>query len=205
MGTKTFFVTQVYHDKIEWNKPSQKNEELIKEVFKISEIDEDGLAWSETRYFGGYTSYSSYNRLQEFSSNFKELEDMIRPHLVKYISDLEYDIDPDSLEMSNCWANIMPQGTHHSGHIHPLSVISGTYYLQMPEDSSAIKFEDPRLPMLMNTPSKIEEAKPEHQSFVSVKAKDGDLVLFESYLRHEVPANQSEDDRISISFNFEYK
>ena len=74
----------------------------------------------------------------------------------------------------------------------------------MPEDSPGIKFEDPRLIMQMNTPAKSDDLPEEMQSFVSINAKDGDLVLFESYLRHEVPANQSEDDRISISFNYEY-
>lgn len=179
------------------------NTNIIEEVFKLSEIDEEGLEWCETKYFGGYTSYATYNRLQDFSSTFKELEELIDEHVRKYVTDLNYDIDSENLKMSDCWVNIMPQGTHHSGHIHPLSVISGTYYVQVPEDSQAIKFEDPRMAMLMNTPKKKEDAPIEHQSFVSIPAKDGDVVLFESYQRHEVPANLSEDARISISFNYE--
>lgn len=204
MSTKSLFPSFIYHSKLNESNLESYNSEIIEEVFKLSEIDEEGLEWCETKYFGGYTSYASYNRLQEFSSTFKKLEDSINLHIEKYVSDLQYDIDPSDLKMSDCWVNIMPQGTHHSGHIHPLSVLSGTYYVQVPEDSQAIKFEDPRLAMLMNTPKKKEDAPESHANFVSIPAKDGDVVLFESYQRHEVPANLSEDARISISFNYEY-
>ncbi|MEC9281545.1 MAG: TIGR02466 family protein [Bdellovibrionota bacterium] len=202
MAIRTLFPTQIFHSSIQ---PSQDLvNSLLSDALKIAEIDEVGLEWSEERYFGGYTSYSSYNRLQEFSSSFAELESLIDVSVEKYVEALGYDIEEGTLKMSNCWLNIMPTGTHHSGHIHPNSILSGTFYLQMPEDSPGIKFEDPRLIMQMNTPGKSEDLSEEMQSFVSIKASDGDLVLFESYLRHEVPANQSEDDRISISFNYEY-
>lgn len=202
MAIKTIFPTQIYHESITRNQDFMNG--LLEEVMKISDVDEEGLAWSEERYFGGYTSYSSYNRLQEFSSEFKKLEEKIDIAVEKYVESLHYDLDGATLKMSNCWLNIMPMGTHHSGHIHPHSVISGTFYLQMPEDSPGIKFEDPRLVMQMNSPGKSDDAPEAMQSFVSIKANDGDLVLFESYLRHEVPANPSEDDRISISFNYEF-
>ena len=202
MAIRTIFPTQIFHSSL---KPSQNLvNSLLSDTLKIAEIDEVGLEWSEERYFGGYTSYSSYNRLQEFSSSFADLENLIDQAVEDYVEALGYDIEEGTLKMSNCWVNIMPTGTHHSGHIHPNSILSGTFYLQMPEDSPGIKFEDPRLIMQMNTPPKSDDLPEEMQSFVSINAKDGDLVLFESYLRHEVPANQSEDDRISISFNYEY-
>ncbi|MEM8775697.1 MAG: TIGR02466 family protein, partial [Pseudomonadota bacterium] len=47
-------------------------------------------------------------------------------------------------------------------------------------------------------------APQELQSFVSVAPKPGDVLLWESWLRHEVPMNFSEEDRISISFNYSW-
>lgn len=204
MSSKKLFPSLVYQSSLlpEEADLLSLNQALIEDCFKISEIDEEGLEWCEKNYFGGYTSYASYNQLHKFSSSFEQLKTKIDGHLSKFIEDLEYDIESKGLCMTDCWLNIMPTGTHHSGHIHPHSVISGTYYLQVPEDSPAIKFEDPRLNMMMNAPRKKEEAQTENRNFVSFPATDGELILFESFLRHEVPANLSEDDRISISFNY---
>jgi uncharacterized protein (TIGR02466 family) len=204
MASKRLFPSLVYQSSLIDSEKDlvSLNNSLIDDCFKISEIDEEGLEWCEKNYFGGYTSYASYNQLHNFSSSFEQLKSFIDQHLKHFLSDLQYDIEFESLSMTDCWLNIMPTGTHHSGHIHPHSVISGTYYLQVPEDSPAIKFEDPRLPMMMNAPKKLEEANLENRNFVSIPATEGELILFESFLRHEVPANLSEDDRISISFNY---
>ena len=80
--------------------------------------------------------------------------------------------------------------------------MSGTYYVDVPGNSSAIRFEDPRLPMMMAAPPRRADTPIENRTFVEIKPKTGMLLLWESWLRHEVPANRSEDDRLSISFNF---
>jgi uncharacterized protein (TIGR02466 family) len=106
--------------------------------------------------------------------------------------------------MTTCWANVMHPNAHHSGHIHPLSVISGTYYVSVPAGSPAIKFEDPRLPQLMHSPPRKTRARAENRSFVEVPARPGTLVLFESWLRHEVPLHTGRAPRVSISFNYDW-
>jgi uncharacterized protein (TIGR02466 family) len=72
----------------------------------------------------------------------------------------------------------------------------------MPAGTSALKLEDPRLPMMMHAPLRKKTAPEELQSFVYVKPAVGDVLLWESWLRHEVPMNMAEDDRISVSFNY---
>jgi uncharacterized protein (TIGR02466 family) len=89
-------------------------------------------------------------------------------------------------------------------HIHPLSVISGTYYVKVPKDASGIKFEDPRMDRFMAAPPKKSDAKKANRTSYTINSKPGNLVLFESWLRHEVPASTSEEDRISISFNYDW-
>jgi uncharacterized protein (TIGR02466 family) len=88
----------------------------------------------------------------------------------------------------------MPAGVVHSLHLHPTSFISGTYYVQVPKGAGALKFEDPRLSKMM--------AAPPGRAFVSVPARAGDVILFESWLRHEVPPARYAGERISISFNY---
>jgi uncharacterized protein (TIGR02466 family) len=91
---------------------------------------------------------------------------------------------------------------HHSGHVHPNSIISGTFYVEVPNGSGAIRFEDPRLPLMMSAPPRQKDAPEELQSFVSVEPRPGLLLMWESWLRHEVLAGSGRGERLSISFNF---
>jgi uncharacterized protein (TIGR02466 family) len=119
-----------------------------------------------------------------------------------YARTLELDLEGRELAMTDCWINIMPRRVVHSLHLHPLSTISGTYYVQTPRGAPGIKFEDPRLDRFMAAPPRKPDCRPEHQPWVTVPAAAGKLVLFESWLRHEVPPNPVEAERISISFNY---
>ncbi|MGI9409262.1 MAG: 2OG-Fe(II) oxygenase family protein, partial [Hyphomicrobiaceae bacterium] len=87
------------------------------------------------------------------------------------------------------------------GHIHANSIISGTIYVDVPEGASAIRFEDPRLAMMIAAPPRKTEAALHNQQFVSFEPAPGDVLLWESWLRHEVPVNMAAEDRISASFN----
>jgi uncharacterized protein (TIGR02466 family) len=107
--------------------------------------------------------------------------------------------------MTDCWVNMMPPGTTHGLHLHPLSFISGTYYVRTPKGCPGIKFEDPRLDRFMAAPPRKARVQPHNETFVTYPAEAGNVVLFESWLRHEVPANQVEEERISISFNYGWR
>jgi uncharacterized protein (TIGR02466 family) len=98
--------------------------------------------------------------------------------------------------------NIMYTGCTHPMHIHPHSFISGTYYLDIPRGASAIRFEDPRYGLFMSRPPLKKSAKEQQQTHFSVPTSAGDVVLFESWLRHDVPLHGSKEPRISISFNY---
>ena len=81
-------------------------------------------------------------------------------------------------------------------------MISGTYYVDVPEGSSAIRFEDPRLGLMMAAPPRRPKARPDLRTFVSVTPRTGTVLLWESWLRHEVQMNTASTDRISVSFNY---
>ena len=98
--------------------------------------------------------------------------------------------------------NILEPLGAHSSHFHPKCVISGTFYVSVPPGASAIQFEDPRLPLMMNAPTRTPGARPDRQFYAEVTPARGTLLLWESWLRHEVPTNRSDQPRISISFNY---
>lgn len=183
---------------------SRRNAEILEEIEKIHEMDEKGREWSEKNYPGGYTSYASINRLHHFSTTFADLEKAIDQEVKSYAKSLEMDLQGGKLVMTHLWVNIMPTQVVHSMHIHPLSVISGTYYVQTPKNCSALKFEDPRLVNFMASPPRKPNSRPDNQRFISLKPKAGDLILFESWMRHEVPPNPADEERISLSFNYDW-
>lgn len=179
--------------------------DLKKDILKLSETDHDGQSWSSANYFFGYTSYGSLDQLHLFSSSFEILKKKIDKHVSKFVKELDWDIDPKALHLSKMWANVMPMGTIHTGHIHPLSVVSGTFYVSLPKkDIPALKFEDPRFTQMMAVPPKKKNVKIKNLNFFSYVPKEGDVVLFESWLRHEVCQNNSKELRISVSFNYDW-
>jgi uncharacterized protein (TIGR02466 family) len=201
---KNLFPSPIYYAPLTSTGLKKLNGELLEESLKFSQIDDAGIEWSEKNYRGGYTSYGSISHLHQVSTTFEDLQKHIDKHVRKYIQHLEMDIDPKALKMRTCWVNIMPEGTFHTMHIHPLSVISGSYYVQTPKNCSAIKFEDPRMVNFMASPPRKVKAAESNQRFVELKPQAGNLVLFESWMRHEVPQNLSETERISISFNYDW-
>jgi uncharacterized protein (TIGR02466 family) len=191
------FETSIYQNKI----PFDLND-LKSECLQIKNADIVGQKWSSRHYPEGYTSYGSWDQLHLLSSNFLKLEKKIAFHVSKYTKLLGYDLGRDKLMVNSFWLNIMPPGSQHTAHIHPNSVISGTFYVQVPKGASSIKFEDPRLGYFMNTPRvKITQKYPVPR-FYSIQPKAGQIILFESWLRHEVPRNTTGEPRISVSFNY---
>ncbi len=204
MPTRAWFPTLIYCDRLKKTGLERLNRELVEECHRLRDFDRAGRKWSEKNYPGGYTSYASYNELHHFSSTFTDLEKKIRRHVLAYAAALSLDLRGRSVAMTDCWVNIMPPSAAHGLHLHPLAFISGTYYVQTPPGCPGLKFEDPRLDRFMAAPPKRHDAPEAHRPHITYPAEAGNVVLFESWLRHEVPANRVDSERISISFNYNW-
>ncbi len=202
MTTRSLFPTLIYRHALAGADQRRLNQDLEDECRSLALSDEAGRRWSSRHYLGGYTSYGSLDRLHLVSSLFARLKRRIDPHVRAYARAMHYDLSGLSLDMTDCWANVMPAGVMHSLHLHPTSFVSGTYYVAVPRGAGAIKFEDPRLGLMMATPPRRADAPAAVHAFVSQAAKAGEIVLFESWLRHEVPPARFSGERISISFNY---
>lgn len=204
MPTRAWFPTYLYHEPLLRTGLERFNTELAEECRRIRDYDTAGRKWSAKNYPGGYTSYASLNRLHEFSSTFATLERKITTHVKKFARHLDMDLRGRRIGMSDFWVNIMPEHAAHSLHLHPNSFISGTYYVVTPEGCPGLKFEDPRLDCFMAAPPKTAQARPENKPHITYPAQAGWVLLFESWLRHEVPANRVKAERISVSFNYHW-
>ena len=194
--SESLFVTKLYQGRI------VPPEGLEKTCLAIAAEDKAGRRWSKSHGYGGYTSYASLNDLTRRASIFAELERAIARQVAGFARELQFDLSGCKLKLDSLWINVMNKGAVHTPHIHPHSAISGAYYVTAPTQSGAIRFEDPRLGLMMAAPPRKKAARPENRSFMDVTPKPGLLLQWESWLRHGVEPNAARGRRISVSFNY---
>lgn len=196
------FVTEIYRADLSGQPDFDVFLEEIDDTCRaFADEDEAGQTWSQTKGYLGYTSYASLPDLPARASVFAELKTMIDACVADFADRIDLDLGGRKPKLDSMWINILEPMGHHSGHIHPHSLISGTFYVHVPEGASALRLEDPRLPLMMNAPLR-KPGNPARQTFVPVQPQAGTVLLWESWLRHEVPINMSDDVRISVSFNY---
>lgn len=204
MTIHALFPTRVYSAPLLPRGSQAFNARLLHECRQYQADDVAGQAWSQERYPGGYTSYGSLNRMHTLSPTFAELGRRLQRHVAAFARELEFDLTGRELTLTDCWINVMPRGVTHGLHLHPLSTISGTYYVRTPRGVPGLKLEDPRLDRYMASPPRRNSAAARNQPWVTMPVAVGTVLLFESWLRHEVPPNPVAAERISISFNFNW-
>ena len=168
--------------------------ELAHSIRSLAADDEAGRRWSRDHGYAGYTSYASLNDLPKRDPAISALAKLLAKHATAFASESRFELGRKP-RLDSLWVNLLRSSGHHSGHIHPHSIVSGTFYVEVPPGSGAIRFEDPRLPLMMAAP-------PRADSVVSVEPRPGLLLMWESWLRHEVLAGTGRGERLSISFNF---
>jgi uncharacterized protein (TIGR02466 family) len=169
-------------------------EELAHSIRSLARDDGAGIGWSKDKGYRGYTSYASLDDLPRRDPAFADLAKLLARHAARFAEAAGF-AQSRKPRFDSLWVNLLKSGGCHSGHIHPHSIISGTFYVEVPPASGAIRFEDPRLPLMMAAPSR-------EGTFVTIEPRPGLLLLWESWLRHEVLAGTSKGERLSISFNF---
>jgi uncharacterized protein (TIGR02466 family) len=202
MPIDSLFPSYLYRTKL--SQAAKFNRELAQEIHALEEIDHYGREWSRVHYIGGYSSYSSMCNLHQTSPNFAALEKKLKNHVQKFVKKLNWNLMGRKVEMTTCWANSMGPGTYHTLHVHPSSVLSGVYYVDAPKGSSALKLEDPRMGLLMASPPRKPSAPRSQQNYLLIDPAPGQILIFESWMRHEVPPHRGKQNRLSISFNYEW-
>jgi uncharacterized protein (TIGR02466 family) len=205
MALHTLFPTPVYEASLADRSLAALLAELEEGCRMLAAEDRAGRAWCKEHGYGGYTSYASLDDLPQRATVFDQLRKKLDRHAAAFAEDLQYDLGGGRLRLDSLWVNILKPGAAHTSHIHPHSVLSGTVYVVIPPGASALKFEDPRLPMMMAAPPRRADAPEAAQTFVYLQPQAGTVLMWESWLRHEVPANRAKAERISLSFNYGWR
>jgi uncharacterized protein (TIGR02466 family) len=191
MPVRSLFATRLYEGELE---SPDLLAELAHSIRSLAADDTAGRNWSREHHYPGYTSYASLADLPKRDPAFADLARHLTRHAAAFAKDCGFDL-PRKPRLDSLWVNLLKGSGQHGGHIHPHSIISGTFYIEAPPKSGAIRFEDPRLPLMMAAP-------PRAETFVTVQPRPGLLLMWESWLRHEVLPGRGKGDRLSISFNF---
>ena len=198
MLVRLLFATRLYEAEIA-DEPLLGD--LAHSIRSLAEDDVAGQRWSQEHRYPGYTSYASLNDLPRRDPVIGDLAKLLTKHAAGFAQECAFDLTHKP-KLDSLWVNLLRGPGHHSAHIHPHSVISGTLYVEVPKGSGAIRFEDPRLPLMMAAPTRRTDAPEELQPFVTVQPRPGLVLLWESWLRHEVLPGTGRGERLSISFNF---
>ena len=106
-------------------------------------------------------------------------------------------------KLGNMWANINYPGGYNRPHVHPNCLFSGVYYVKSNKNSGVFIANDPRPGIQTMMPTRKPGRPPKHLwREVHLEPIPGRIIMFPAWLWHCVEPNQSNDIRISISFNF---
>lgn len=203
MTLRSLFATRVYEAALDGEPGfAAFNGELEAACRMLAAEDRAGRAWSKAHGYRGYTSYASLDDLPRRASVFGALKTRLDRHAAAYAQALRFDLGGRRLKLDSLWVNVMRPGGAHSGHIHPLSVLSGTVYVAVPPGAGGLRLEDPRLSAMMARPPQSAEAEDDERAFVTLSPSPGAVLMWESWLRHEVMPHAGRGERVSLSFNY---
>ena len=174
----------------------------IKHPTLNQELERDIIAWSKQdkgivrTNVQGWHSTTNMHELPQF----KKLVEMLYECQRTVYQQEHYESEPF---LGNMWANINPPGGMNRAHQHPNSLWSGVYYIKAPKNCGHLKIDDPRASAAMCRPRQKEGKKPSRlYREPHYEPIDGRCIMFPSWLMHCVDPNESNDIRISVSFNF---
>ena len=145
--------------------------------------------------------YTHYNRQSEdtFVLDRPELANIrafIEAKVHKFVTEILG--STDKLVITQSWLNKNKKGESHHEHVHPNSMVSGVWYPQIHESLPPIQF---RSRHQRDVSLQSEKYNTFNSATFMLPMKRGELILFPSNLTHSVPVNQSDEERISLSFN----
>ena len=162
---------------------------------KIMQWSQQNKGVSKTNA-GGWHSTTDMNQKEEYNVLTKELFAMQDEIFAK-------ELLTQKPVLGNMWANVNYPGGYNRPHLHPNSLFSGVYWIKTPMKSGNLMLYDPKPGSQMTMPNRKEgKLPPELWREVHYEPVAGRCIMFPSWLWHEVRTNESNDTRISVSFNF---
>jgi uncharacterized protein (TIGR02466 family) len=188
MNREYYFATPIYAEALK--NASELNKSLEEHIVKWS-AQEPGLkktnrgGWHSTDMTKKKEYYTLMEEILRVCGNIFEEEKLIGKPVI-----------------GNMWANINYENAYNRVHLHANSLFSGTYYIKTPAQSGSLIVHDPRPGVHINMPKRKEGELPKQLWMrVFFQPRAGQMIIFPSWVWHEVEPHPSKDTRISVAFN----
>ena len=187
MIIEKFFPTVVYAKDVQLD-----NNQLTRDIVNWSKQDK-GMSRTNINGWHSTTDMGTKPEYQQLVTELLRMQKEIYDH--EHIS--------RHAVLGTMWANINPPGGLNNPHLHPNSLFSGVYYVKSQPKSGRLKIYDPRSTSQMVMPIR-KPGNPGRDMWrdATLDPVIGRIIMFPSWLWHSVEENQSDDIRISVSFNF---
>ena len=188
-----FFPEPVFKYKFE--KFESYNNDLADYIYNLQKEDKDGVTRSNR---GGWHS-KNFKLNDKNSVQFKfalELQKYILDVFQKY----GWKTEQKNIQIKEMWAIINKKDDFNVIHTHPNCYLSSAYYVRAPEKCGKFLVENPN-PAKRHFFPQIANRNELNMPVTGLDVSEGDLLIFPGYLPHKVAKNESNKDRIVISFN----
>ena len=199
---ESFFPTRIYRAELE---DGGLVAELDAACRSIAEDDRAGQRWSQKHGYPGYTSYASLDDLPWRAPVFADLVRRLDRHVAAFAKDARVRSQARQAE-ARFDLDQRPAAGRRARRAHPSALGRQRHLLRRGaggRERDQVRGPAPRL----HDGGAAEKAEggAQNRQFVSIAPRPGTVLLWESWLRHEVPLNEAEDDRISVSFNYRWR
>jgi uncharacterized protein (TIGR02466 family) len=175
------------------------NLELADYIYKLNEEDNKGVDRSNR---GGWHS-KTFEMKDKDSIQFKfALE--LQKYILKTFKNLGWKTENQNIRIREMWAIINKKEDFNVVHTHPNSCLSAAYYVKAPTNCGRFQIENLNIAKRHSSPL-LASQNELNMNIAGIEVTEGDLLIFPGYLPHKVAKNESDEDRIVISFNVDIK
>ena len=185
--------------KYKFEKFENFNPELSNYIYNLNQSDKSGITRSNK---GGW--HSEDFDLRDGNSVQVKFALELQKYILNTFKELGWKTENKNIQIKEMWAIINKKDDFNVIHSHPNCLLSAAYYVKAPKDCGRFQIENPNSIKKHITPEIVN--KNEHNVLMAgIEINEGDLIIFPGYLPHKVARNQSNEDRIVISFNVDIK
>lgn len=188
-----FFAFPVFQYKLENFK--NINNELSNYIYKLKKDNPSSQKLSNIN--GWHSPFFLLN--DQMNAGYKFFH-KVQPYIYDVFKSYGWVYNANKIKCSGMWAIINKKGNFNTEHIHPNSNLSAAYYVKAPENCGDFKVFTPNAITRDKYPAR-ETPTELNRVVAQLKVQEGDLLIFPSHLPHSVLPNESDEDRVVVSFN----
>ena len=171
------------------------NKDLRKYIYELQKESSSGQIKSNR---GGWHS-PNFKLTDKNSIQFK-FGLKLQKYILKTFQTLEWKTENKNISINSMWAIINKKDDYNVVHTHPNSYLSAAYYVSAPKNCGRFQVESLNIAKRHFYPEVLKNNEL-NANVAGLEVKEGDLLIFPGYLPHKVAMNESDEDRIVISFN----